>query len=213
VGTVVVVIVAIVLCGLSNDCTNAGTGRAANNRALQTAAEDRTERSAAGPANQRTFTRPNATLLRLLVVVMIVMVRTIMAVVIIPAATAAAHSVVVSAIVVLLRKCRNDCGSEEERSDENSFSKLAHLRLDAKSVGEGIVTQCEFPTPRAMPAKKNLNRWQPKSATILTIESEAFVPLAHHNQDGYVDDHCNQERNPGNYPVRRRKTPLADRKE
>jgi hypothetical protein len=51
VGTVIVVIVAIVLCGLANDCTNAGTRRAANNRALQTAAKDCTKRRAAGPAN------------------------------------------------------------------------------------------------------------------------------------------------------------------
>jgi hypothetical protein len=130
VGTVVV-IVAIVLCGLSNDCTDAGAGRATNNRALQTAAEDRTQRRAAGPANQRTFTRPNATLLRLLVVIVIVMVRTIMVVVVVPALRAVPHAVVISAIVLVLSEPRNACGGEEERSDKDSFSNPAHLLLDA----------------------------------------------------------------------------------
>jgi hypothetical protein len=129
VGTVVVV--AIILCGLANDCTDAGTGRAANDRALQTAAEDRTERSAAGPANQRTLTRPNATLLRLLVMAVVIVVRAIMAVVVIPALRAVPHAVVVGAIVLVLREPGNACGNKDEGGNEDRFSNRAHLPLDA----------------------------------------------------------------------------------
>jgi Flp pilus assembly protein TadB len=127
----IVVVVALVLCGLAHDSANTGTRRAANQRTLQPAAEDRAKRRASSPADKSSLAGPNATLFRLLIVV--VVIRTIVTVVVVATSRTVAHAIVVSAVVaVLLRKRRNNCGSKEERNEKNRSSKRSHLPLDAE---------------------------------------------------------------------------------
>lgn len=156
-GTVVVVIVAIVLGGLADDCANASTRRSTDQSSLEAAAEDRTKRGATGPANKRAFAGANTALLGLLVVVVIVMVGTIVVVVVVATLRAVPHAVVVGTIVMArLRKRGANADSEEKRGNEDRFSKRAHLKLDAGFHDDGLLplqVHC-FAHNRKMPEPK-----------------------------------------------------------
>jgi len=140
---VVVIIVAIVLRGLPNHRANPSPSRTTNDGALQTAAKDRTQHSAPGPADQRTLTRTNTALT---MVVMVIVVTIVAVVIAVAAASTIADSVVVGVIVMMLRKRRHNRSSEEKRSYKDRFSKLGHPKLDARfQTGED--------RPRKFPVK------------------------------------------------------------
>jgi hypothetical protein len=129
VGTVVVVVVALALGGLSDNGADASTRRSANDGALQATTKDRAEHCAPGTANQRTLPGTNAALIASMVVV----IRTIVIVVVAVApVSTAAHAAIVSTIVMMLCERRSHHKSDKERKSQNCISKLAHLRLDAK---------------------------------------------------------------------------------
>jgi Flp pilus assembly protein TadB len=108
---VVVIVVPIVLGRLANHGPDTGTCCSTNQSALQAAAKDRTQRRAAGPANQRALARTNAALI--LVMVVIVMIAMVVLVVVVTAPTAATHPVVVGAVVVMvLGVRRSEAGNE-----------------------------------------------------------------------------------------------------
>ena len=59
-------------------------------------------------------------------------------VVVIPAMPAAAHTVVISTAVMRLRNPGNYGHRKEKWSNKNSFSELAHPRLDANSPAKAF---------------------------------------------------------------------------
>jgi hypothetical protein len=131
----VVVVVALILCGLANNRADARTSCSADDSSLKAAAEDRTESRATGPADQRAFARTDSTLIP----PVIIMVGTVVVVVVaVAAASAVAHAIVVGAVVMVLREPGYDRGCEEKRSDEDRFSKLAHLHSDAELEKRGL---------------------------------------------------------------------------
>jgi Flp pilus assembly protein TadB len=131
----VVVVVALVLGGLTNDCADPGAGCSADQGSFEPAAEDCAEGRATGAANEGAFAGADATLAMIVVVIImvVVVVVRVAVVVVVPAACAVTHAVVVGAVVVVvvLRGGGKDTGREQERSKENRFSELVHPRLDA----------------------------------------------------------------------------------
>ena len=118
---VVVVVIPVVLSGLSDDGSNTGTRCTTNDRALQAAAKDCAHYSAASRANQRSFTRPDPTLILIaivIVVIVIVMVVPVVTAVVIAAVAAAAHAVIVGAVVVVLSICGREADCEQERNKD-----------------------------------------------------------------------------------------------
>jgi len=137
----IVVVVALVLRGLTNHRADAGTCCSADDSSLKTAAEDRAEYRAAGPANQRAFAGTNSPLIPPMVVVIRAVVVVVVAV---AAASAVAHTVVVGAVVTVLREPGNDRGCEDKRSDEYRLSELAHLHSDAEFGNRRLFYPAKF---------------------------------------------------------------------
>ena len=152
---IVVVVVALVLRCLANDRADTRASRTANQSALQATAKDCTQRSAASRANKCAFAGADATLLGLLVVV--VMVRVIVVVVVVATLRAVTHAVVVGIVIVVLGERGNDCSGEQKRSDENHFSKLAHLRLDAGYRHRRVVS-FKFSQPKLRASQKSFKK-------------------------------------------------------
>jgi hypothetical protein len=144
---VIVVVVALILCGLSNNGADARTRCSANDGALQAAAKDCAEYRATSSTNQRALPGTNPAL----VAAMVVVVRAIVIVVIAVAPTpAAAHAAIVSTIVGMLCERGNHRRNKEERKNENCISKLAHVRIDAKFKSREVVSSADGEGSRPM---------------------------------------------------------------
>jgi hypothetical protein len=124
----VVIVIAVVLGGLANDCAYAGPGCSSDDCALEAAAKDSAEDRPAGTADKRAFARTNAALAVIVVVVVVVMA--IVAIVVVAAASAVAHAAVVGAVVVVVLRGKKTA-RKQERGKKGRISKLAHFRLDA----------------------------------------------------------------------------------
>ena len=132
-GAVVVVVVALVLCGLTDNRADASARRSADDGALKPATKHRAKHSTARTANQRALAWADAALLGLLVVAVVVVVRTVVAVVVVATLRTVTHAVVIGTIVMVLCKGGNSCCREEneERSNKDRIPKRAHPYSDA----------------------------------------------------------------------------------
>jgi Flp pilus assembly protein TadB len=128
------IVVAVILRSLPNYRANARTRRSADDRALQAAAEDRTQHRAAGTADQRALPRSNSAL----PVIVVIVIMTIAVVVVAAASASAPHAVVVRTIVVvLLPRCRHHRSGKKKRNRKDRISYLGHSRLDAGFCSHG----------------------------------------------------------------------------
>ena len=116
----VVIVIPVVLCRLANDGPDTRARCSTDQCALQAPAEDRSQRRAPSPANQRAFTRADPALI--LIPVVIVMIAMIVLVVVVAAPAPAAHAVVVGTVVIVLSVNRRKAGDEQKKSRKDRFT-------------------------------------------------------------------------------------------
>jgi hypothetical protein len=125
---VVAVVALAVLIGLADDCTDSGSGCAADDGSLETAAKERAEDGSAASADESSFAGADSALIAISVIAVVAVVIVVVAV------TAAAHSVIEVGILISILGAgshREETCGQHERGDEYSFSYLHHLDLDA----------------------------------------------------------------------------------
>jgi hypothetical protein len=142
---VAVVVVAVILSGLAYDCAYAGTGCSADDGALEAAAEDCAEDRAAASAYQGSLAGADAALIAAIVVMGVVVA--IIVVVVVASAATVSHAVVIGVVAMVLGW--EDAGRKQERNEEDRFSKLGHLGLDADFGKRGTLL---------VPRRKNMPR-------------------------------------------------------
>jgi len=115
--SVVAIVVAIILGGITYDRADAGSGRSADDGSLEAATEDCAKEGSAARADEGALTWANAAL----IAAMIVMIVAVIAVVVVVAAAAAVTHAIIK-IVVVLRGDGEEARREQKWGNEDRSS-------------------------------------------------------------------------------------------